>query len=415
MARKVSDSDTAAKRIAAVGLALFIVVVVVLALALFNRSFDRTVPLTVESNRAGLVMESDASVRSRGVQIGHVVDIREVDGRAVLDLEVDPGALDAIPANSPVQLGSNTVFGSKSVDFVEPDQPASTVLQAGATVESTDVTVEMNTLFEELTELLQATEPERLNATLGALATAFDGRGEPFGETIENLNAYLSETINPNLETLQRDLEAAGTVTNVYADATPDLMRLVDSGTDVGNNLLRNQEQFEQTLLSVIGTGETGKVLLDENADQLVKAMRDLRMTTSLVAEYSPMLSCLIVGLNQNLEGAKEATGEERQPGLAFRAGFQQGARPYTYPDDLPKVNASTGPNCYGLPVPEMGEHAPFMVSDVGTNVVEGMPNVNFENSDPLFGPLPSPGPGLPEPPTLLQVMLGETPEVTHE
>ena len=416
MARKVSDSDTAAKRIAAAGLTLFVVVLVVLALALFNRAFDKTVPLTVESNRAGLVMDSDASVRARGVQIGHVVEIREVEGLAQLDLEVDSEALAAIPSNSPVHLGSNTVFGAKSVDFLTPDEPASTALQAGTIVRSTDVTTELNTLFEELTELLQATEPERLNATLGALATALDGRGAQFGGTIENLNSYLADTINPNLDVLQRDLQAAGTVTNLYADVTPDLMRLVDSGTDVGNNLLRNQAQFEQTLLSLIGTSETGKRLLDENADELVKAMRDLRMTTSLAAEYSPMLSCLIVGLNQNLEGAKAATGEERQPGLAFQAGFQQGAEPYTYPDDLPKVNASTGPNCHGLPFRDLdAEHTPFMVADTGANPVEGMPNVNFDNTDPLFGPLPSPGPGMPEPPTLLQVMLGDVPEVTHE
>lgn len=406
MARTVSQSDRVPKRIAGAGLALFIVVVVALALLLFVRAFDSTVPITVRSDRAGLVMEADAKVRSRGVEIGNVTSIRQEFDGATLELQVDPAALEAIPANSLVTIGSNTVFGAKSVDFEPPVQPASTPLEAGSVVETSNVTAEVNTLFEDLTDLLQAVEPEKLNATLGAISTSVDGRGEQIGTTITDLNAYLDE-INPQLATLQRDLVKGSRVANLYADVTPDLMRLLDSGTDVGANLVNNQARFEQLLVNAIGTGETGKRLLAENGDQLVKTLADLRASTSLLAEYSPMLTCLIVGLNQGVEGAMSAFGGKDQPGLVFKAGFQQGARAYEYPKDLPKVNASTGPNCYGLPFPDPEVHAPFVVTDTGSNPVEGMPNVFTSRPGPLFGPLDSTEPGMPAPPTLLQVMLG--------
>ena len=406
MARTVSQSDTAAKRIAGAGLALFLVAVVALSLLLFVRAFDDRVALTVRSDRAGLVMEADASVRSRGVEIGNVTTItQEFDG-ATLEIEVDPAALEAIPSNSLVTIGSNTVFGAKSVDFEPPADPAPTPLAAGAVVRAANVTTEVNTLFQDLTDLLAATEPEKLNATLGAISGAVDGRGEQVGRTITDLRDYLDE-INPQIETLQRDLSKGSRVANLYADVTPDVMRVLDSGTDVGANIVNNQARFEQLLATAIGTGETGRVLLQENGNELVKSLADLRASASLLYEYSPMLTCLIVGLNQGVESANSAFGGKDQPGLVFKAGFQQGARAYEYPKDLPKVNASTGPNCYGLPFPNPEVHAPFVVTDTGSNPVEGMPNVFTSRPAPLFGPLQPTEPGQPAPPTLLQVMLG--------
>lgn len=406
MARTVSQSDTGPKRIAAAALTLFIVAVVALSLLMFARAFDSRVPLTVRSDRAGLVMEADAKVRSRGVEIGKVTGItQEFDG-ATIDIEVEPSALEAIPANARVNIGSSTIFGAKSVDFEPPAGPPAGQLQEGTVVEASNVTSEVNTLFQDLTDLLVAVEPEKLNATLGAVAGAVDDRGEQVGRTITNLNEYLQE-INPQIDTLQRDLSKGSRVANLYADVTPELMRLLDSGTDVGTNVVNNQARFEQTLAAAIGTGETGKRLLSENGDELVKTLSDMRATTSLLAEYHPMLTCLIVGLNQGVESAMSAFGGKDQPGLVFKAGFQQGARAYEYPKDLPKVNASTGPNCYGLPFPDKNVHAPFVVTDTGSNPVEGMPNVFTSRPRPLFGPLQPTEPGRPAPPTLLQVMLG--------
>src|SRR5699024_8798843 len=140
MARAGSQSDTVPKRIAATFLALFIVVVVALSLLMFVRAFDNRVPLTVRSDRAGLVMDVDAAVRSRGVEIGNVTGIRQEFDGATLDIEVDPTALEAIPANADVSIGSNTIFGAKAVNFDPPAQPADTSLESGTVVETSNVT-----------------------------------------------------------------------------------------------------------------------------------------------------------------------------------------------------------------------------------------------------------------------------------
>ncbi len=53
------------------------------------------------SERAGLVMNPDAKVQVRGVQVGKVASFEDLpDGGAALHLAMDPSRLSAIPANA---------------------------------------------------------------------------------------------------------------------------------------------------------------------------------------------------------------------------------------------------------------------------------------------------------------------------
>ena len=76
-------------------------------------------PVTVISPRAGLVMNPDAKVQIRGVQVGKVASIEPLpNGEAALHLAMDPKRLNAIPANVLVDIASTTVFGAKYVQLV---------------------------------------------------------------------------------------------------------------------------------------------------------------------------------------------------------------------------------------------------------------------------------------------------------
>src|SRR6476620_1007840 len=98
------------------GLALIVVIGLIIALAvgLFRGSFTETVPVTVISDRAGLVMNPDAKVKMRGVQVGKVSFIESrPDGTAAIHLAMDPSQLRLIPSNVDVDIASSTVFGAK--------------------------------------------------------------------------------------------------------------------------------------------------------------------------------------------------------------------------------------------------------------------------------------------------------------
>ena len=67
--------------------------IVAVAVGLFRGSFTETVPVTVISQRAGLVMNPDAKVKMRGVQVGKVASIEIApDGKAAMHLAMDPVA-----------------------------------------------------------------------------------------------------------------------------------------------------------------------------------------------------------------------------------------------------------------------------------------------------------------------------------
>ena len=135
--------------------------------------------MTVVSERAGLVMYPEAKVKLHGAQIGHVSSIEPLSGgRAALHLAIDPDAMNLIPANVSADIASSTVFGSKFVELVPPKNPSAESAKAGQVVEGDHVTVELNTVFEQLVSVLSKVDPAKLNETVGAITKALNGRGE---------------------------------------------------------------------------------------------------------------------------------------------------------------------------------------------------------------------------------------------
>ena len=103
-----------------------IAAVVALAVGLFRDSFTKTVPVTVISDRAGLVMNPDAKVKMNGAQVGKVASIEVMsNGTAALHLDLDPSLVDIIPANVGAEITSSTVFGAFATNPPSFDAPAS--------------------------------------------------------------------------------------------------------------------------------------------------------------------------------------------------------------------------------------------------------------------------------------------------
>src|ERR1700757_5159015 len=198
---------------------LFILVGALIALtaASFTGTLNTYISLTLGSDRAGLVMEPGAKVKLRGVQVGQVASIGTDVKAAQLQLKMDPGPFKFLPSNVEAEIKSTTAFGSKYVDLIVPEHRSPQALKPGAVLRSRNITVEVNTVFENLQSVVQAIDPAKLNAILSAFSQALRGKGDRLGEAITDANELLL-TVNPRMSTIQRDWRLFGKTAAAYSD-----------------------------------------------------------------------------------------------------------------------------------------------------------------------------------------------------
>ncbi|WP_135452188.1 MCE family protein [Mycobacterium sp. DL99] len=367
-----------------------IAAIIVGAIVAFRGGVAPTASVTVISPRAGLVMNPDAKVKLHGAQVGKVVSIEMLpDGQAALKLAMNPDDLQLIPVNTGVEIASSTVFGAKFVQLVPPAEPSQESMYAGQVLDATHTTVEINTVFEQLVSVLAQIQPEKLNETLGAMAQAIDGRGDKLGQTLVDLDALLAK-IAPSLPTLSHEMAVAPQVFNAYADAGPQLMDTVRNSTQLSNTIFDQRNDLDALLVSAIGLADVGNDVVATNSAAVTDAMRLLVPTTNLLNQYNPALNCALKGLEPLALGPPTPL-----PGVMLLDSFLLGTERYRYPGNLPKVAATGGPQCQGLPEVGFEQRPPFIVTDINANPAQYGNQGILLNSDALkqalYGPLDGP------------------------
>ncbi|MFZ2173764.1 MAG: MCE family protein [Rhodococcus sp. (in: high G+C Gram-positive bacteria)] len=354
-------------KLAAAGLAATLAAIVMLALGMSRNSFADTVAISIETGRSGLVLDPGAAVKMHGVQIGRVTAVRHSVHGSVIEAELDSDAADSVPADSGADIRATTAFGRKYVNLLSPASPSGNAIGAHAVIAAADVTVEINSVFEQLVQVLDVVDPPKLDATLGAIADAIGGRGERLGTTLTTADTYLAG-LQPSIPALREDLADTAQVSGASADATPDLMRLLDNLTVTGRTALDEEANLNAVLLAVTGLSNQGTALVSDNETGIVDAVSMARPTTTLFGEYSPGLTCLIQGIDETRKLAEPVSGG-LAPSMLLHSALLLGDAPYNLAQDLPKVAASGGPRCGGLP--RLGAAdipAPYLVADTGTN-----------------------------------------------
>jgi phospholipid/cholesterol/gamma-HCH transport system substrate-binding protein len=298
-------------------------------------------------------MDSNAKVKLRGVQVGRVAAV--VGGRepVQLKLEIDPDQIKHIPANVEAQIRATTVFGAKFVDLVYPSDPDAKRLQAGQVLKSRNVSVEVNTVFENVVGVLEQIDTAKLNSVLSALADGVRGQGERIGQATTDANQVLL-ALNPRSETVRADWQALKGVSDTYGVAAQDILSTLNAASTTSVTVTSHAKALDALLLATIGLSNKGIDLLAPNQANLIKAINVLEPTTNLLMKYNPEYTCLLLGAKTLLDtGGYEAPGGDGRT-LILDAGLTLGDDPYHYPQNLPVIGAKGGPGgkpgCGSLP-----------------------------------------------------------------
>lgn len=334
--------------------------------AIYNDAFEDVVPVTLQVQRAGLQLNDNADVKIRGVIVGNVRDISVQDRVVALDLALDPDKVSQVPADVKARLVPKTLFGEKYVSLTPPGDGAQRHVRAGDVIEQdrSEVALELQRLWDDLLPMLRAIEPAKLNATLNAIASALEGRGDEIGQNLVRLRNYLSE-LNPELPTLKRDITLLADFARTYSQAAPDLVRMLRNFTVTSNTVIDKRQSLDAFLNEVTLFAETGREVLAANEERIIRFNEVSSPTLDMLARYSPEYPCLLGGLAR-LDDRFSAAFGGNQPGLHITLEVVQPRPPYEYPEDKPEngsiqqrerniegmvgYNVERGPNCYGLP-----------------------------------------------------------------
>lgn len=314
------------------------------------RSYDR---VTLTSERAGLVMESGAKVRMRGIDVGRVGSIQASGGPVSLELEIDPGQIKYIPANVEAEIKATTAFGAKYVELVAPPNPSPQRLTRGAVLRSRNVATEVNTVFENLVGVLRQIDVSKLNATLTALADGVRGQGQRMGDAITGAERVLA-AVNPRMPTVAQNWRSFKGFNDAYSAAAQDILSTLDAASTTATTINSQADDLDALLLNSIGFSAAGINLLVPSKDNLVHAVNTGKPTTDLLMTYNPVYTCMLVGAKWFLDnGGYEMIGGNGRT-LVVDAAVLFGDDAYRYPDNLPIVAAKGGPggkpSCGSLP-----------------------------------------------------------------
>jgi phospholipid/cholesterol/gamma-HCH transport system substrate-binding protein len=336
------------QRVLGIAFLAVIAMLVSLTVALYQKAFTPVVHVTLEAGTVGNQLTRGADVKARGVLVGQVRSIRSTGNGARLDLALDPSRVDLLPKDVSAQLLPKTLFGEKFVALQIKPGDTSGHLHDGDVIsqDRTTTALETEKAVNDLLPLLRSLKPADLSATLNALSTALRGRGDQLGSTFAGSASYLKR-LNPSLPTLQQDFVGLADLASSTADATPNLLGVLDNLSFSSRSLVQEKGQLDVFLTATNDVTASADSLLRANQTRLVALARDSLPSLTVFAEQSPGYPCLFKSLTA-LEPKLEDGFGGRQPGLHITLELTQDNGAYTA-DQKPVYADTGGTTCRGL------------------------------------------------------------------
>jgi phospholipid/cholesterol/gamma-HCH transport system substrate-binding protein len=173
------------------------------------------------------------------------------------------------------------------------------------------------------------------------------------------------------MDQVAQDFRRLADLSDTYAGASPDLFGGLQEATTTAATLNQQKYNLDQALMSAIGFANAGGDIIDRASPYWIRGSADLVPTSALLDKYSPSLLCSIRNFHDVQPKIAAAMGGN---GYSTRTTTEVvgAGNPYVYPDNLPRVNASGGPEgrpgCW-QPITRDLWPAPYLVMDTGASI----------------------------------------------
>jgi len=335
-----------------VGFLVVVALLVGLSIASFQKRFTPVVTVTLLTDRIGSQLQAASDVKLRGLIVGEVRKVESTGDGARLQLALDPDLVDLIPADVSARLLPKTLFGERYVDLVSSTAGTAAVaagrhLAEGDVIgqDRTSVAIELERVFEDLLPLLRTVRPEKLSATLNALASALEGRGTRLGENLVLVDEYF-KALNPKLPVIKADISGLADLASTYAVAAPELVRAATNLVTTNTTIVQKQDQLAGFLASTAGFATTTADFLDANGERIIRVGRVSRPTVEVFAKYSPQYPCISTAMVNWIPRIDQAWRDDQ---FHITVEVTQQRQGY-HPGEEPRWGEDRAPDCRGLP-----------------------------------------------------------------
>ena len=340
------------KRLLGLAFVALLAAAVAMSVLAYRKAFTPVTWVTLTADHTGLQLNDGAEVKLHGVVVGEVRSIASDGQRATLRLALNPRQAALIPSNVTARMLPKTLFGERYVALQIPPDASTTPLRDGSAIsqDRTSAAIELGRVLDDTLPLLRAIQPDKLAATLGALATAVDGRGDQIGSDVVSLGRYL-DALNGQMPEIQADIRKLASVLSTYDGALPDLLAILRNVTVTATTVSEQRDQLAAFLADTADLADSTREFLDRYGGRIIQLGQVSAPVLQLLAAYSPEYPCLLQGLvaiqpraDQVFAGAKMHITIEVTRG---NGGYAPGR-------DAPVYGAHNGPHCYSLPDPKV-------------------------------------------------------------
>ena len=383
------ESQTSTLKRRLLGLLLFALVIgfVGLTILQYNQAFTKTSAIYLETDSAGNSLPVRADVKIRGVMVGNVASREARDDKVVLKLEIEPGQMRNIPANTTARLLPKTLFGERFVALELPAD-ASGEIKPGGTIQqdASGDAVQVEDMLDKVLPILQAVPPQDLSVTLTSINNMLEGRGEKIGENLVQLSEIVT-AVGDRLPDVQADLRGLAEFSRVYATAAPDLIDALDNLRTTNTTIVERQGDIRALLLSAADTAGMSADLVDNTADSFIRVSSQSVQPLRVFADASPTFKCTFASFADVAVKGRDIVGyEDEYPGIRVSLTFINPKGRHLPNQDEPRLFDTRTSKCYPAALPGV----PYPIPDGSLN--DGSyqpPTTNPGDAPRLYPPLP--------------------------
>ena len=234
------------------------------------------------------------NVKVAGVVVGKVTGIRVAKGRAVVRFQVDDDV--KLPTDSSAAIRWRNLLGQRFV-YLYPGE-GSTVLQDGGRIAKTRSVVDLGELFNRLGPIVQAIEPEQVNAFLDSITAALDGNEDELRATIDDL-ATLTSALAARDEAIQRLIDNLNTVAGTINSRDVQIRTVLDNLLALATTFRENTDVLDAAITDLGDVSENFGSLLENNRAQIDRIVNSLASLVAVVREKLPSLDVTVANLDE--------------------------------------------------------------------------------------------------------------------